>query len=847
MGEGGRAGLALRVTAQATAATGLSEAEAARRRAVHGPNVLETGRRRAAVVQLLARFKNPLVLLLVVASSISALTGDYGSSFIIVGVVALSVVLDFVQEHRAGRAAERLRRSASVHATVVREGTSRDVPAEEIVPGDVVTLAAGDLVPADADLIDARALFVNQALLTGEPYPAAKRAGGPGTAAGEVAPGDVAAATGRVFMGSSVISGAATAVVTETGARTAVGQIGLALGRRPPPTAFEVGTRNFGLMILRLAIALVLFVLLVNLLRERPWMESFLFAIALAVGLTPELLPMVVSVTLARGALRMAGKQVLVKRLAAIHELGSMDVLCTDKTGTLTEASIRLARHVDGHGRDSPRVLELAYLNSYFETGLRSPVDEAILRRPAVDVAGWRKLDEVPFDFERRRVSVLVAHGDDRVLIVKGAAEVVIALSTHVEVDGPGQVRAIDAVTRRALTARFEALAGEGYRVLAVAWKSEPPARQHVVIDDETELVLAGFAAFEDPPKPSAAAALHGLADLGVRVVVVTGDSELVAAHVCRELGVGGGGGVLTGADLQALDDRALAVRVETATLCCRLNPAQKNRVILALKRRGHVVGYLGDGINDAPALHAADVGVSVDGAADVAREAADLILLEHDLAVVAGGIVEGRRTLGNIVKYILMGTSSNFGNMFSMAGASVFLPFLPILPMQILVNNFLYDLSEIPIPTDEVDPAFVARPRRWDLGFIRSFMAVIGPISSLFDALIFVLLLHVFVRDEQLFHTGWFVESLATQVLVIFVIRTQGNPLRSRPSRPLLWTSLAVVAVALALPFTPVGGALGFVPLPPLFFAILVPLVAAYLVAVEVVKRWFYRRHAPP
>jgi Mg2+-importing ATPase len=824
-------------TSLSSSATGLSQAQASERMATYGPNVLATGQKRALVLQLLGRFRNPLVLLLLAASTLSAATGDLESSTIIIAVVALSVVLDFVQEHRAGRAAEKLRRTASVRASVVRDGAVREVPAEEIVPGDVILLAAGDLVAADGTLLEARDLFVNQALLTGEAYPVEKR---PGQAA---EPADATAATGTVFMGTSVISGCGRVVVTRTGAQTAVGQIGVALTRRAPPTAFEIGTRNFGLLVLRLAMLMVLFVILVNILRERPWLESFLFAIALAVGLTPELLPMVVSVTLARGALRMSTQKVLVKRLAAIHDLGSMDVLCTDKTGTLTEARIRLEQHLDPTGRDSPRVLELAYLNSYFESGLRSPLDEAILRHDEVDVRGWEKIDEVPFDFERRRVSVLVGHGDARLLVVKGAFEDLLALSTRYEAGGPADIRPLDAGARRALVERFESLGREGYRVLGVAWKTEAPECRHVVIGDETELVFAGFAAFEDPPKASAGAAMRGLEQAGVSVVIVTGDNEIVTEHVCKKVGLAVRG-LLTGAELQGLDDQALEARIETANLFCRLNPAQKNRVILALKKRGHVVGYLGDGINDAPSLHSADVGVSVDSAVDVAREAADLILLEHDLAVLREGILEGRRTLGNIVKYIMMATSSNFGNMFSMAGASVFLPFLPMLPVQILVNNFLYDLSEVPIPTDQVDDAFVARPHRWDMAFIRKFMTVIGPVSSLFDFATFFLLLYLFAGNERLFHTGWFVESLATQVLVIFVIRTQGNPLRMRPSRPLVITSLAVVVTALVLPFTSIGSKLGFDRLPLAFFAVLVPLVLVYLVTVEAVKRWFYRRY---
>lgn len=824
--------------ADANAAQGLSTVEAATRLASDGPNVLDSGGRHALITQLLARLQNPLVILLLAASAMSAATADIVSAAIIILMVALSVTMDFVQEHRAGRAAENLRKAATVRASVVRDGKAHDIPAEEVVAGDVVLLSAGALVPADGTLLEARDLFVNQALLTGEAYPVEKRPG-PKSEIGEVA-----LATGSVFMGTSVVSGSGKAVITQTGSRTSIGEIGRALTQRPPPAAFEVGTKNFGLLILRLALLMVLFVIFVNLARGRPWMETFLFAIALAVGLTPELLPMVVSVALAKGATRMSKKKVLVKRLAAIHDLGSMDILCTDKTGTLTEARITLDQHLDPDGRPSERLLELAYLNSHFETGLRNPMDEAILRHDEVELQGWEKIDEVPFDFERRRVSVLVAKESTRLLVIKGAFEDILALSTQYEVNGPSDLRPLADVQRRALTERFEALGRDGYRVLGIAWKAEASDCQHIVIRDEAELVFAGFAIFEDPPKLDAGKAMRELSELGVKVVIVTGDNELVAQHVCKQVGVPVHG-VLTGTDLRTLDEHALIARVETTNLFCRLNPAQKNRVILAFKKRGHVVGYLGDGINDAPSLHSADVGISVDSAVDVAKDAADIILLDRDLSVLKEGVLEGRRTLGNIIKYILMGTSSNFGNMFSMAGASMFLPFLPMRPMQILVNNFLYDVSEVAIPSDTVDAAFLARPHRWDIGFIRKFMMVLGPVSSAFDCATFYLLLRFFGGNERLFHTGWFVESLATQVLVIFVIRTQGNPLRSRPSRPLVLTSLAVVLVALVLPFTPLGTMLGFEPLPLSFFAILVPVVLAYLLAVEVVKRWFYRRYS--
>ena len=815
---------------------GLSSGEAAARLAQYGPNILATHRKRTLLLEFLSRFRNPLVILLLAASGISALTGEVTSFLIISAIVLMSVTLDFVQEHRAGQAAERLKQSVAVRVSVLRDGRPQEIPVSELVPGDVVLLSAGDLVPADGRVLEAKDFFVNQALLTGEPYPVEKH---PSEDTGQATAADSTPTT--VFMGTSVISGTARVLACRTGTSTTLGEIAETLSTKAPATAFERGTHDFGLLILRLTLLLVLFVLLINGYFHRAWLESFLFAVALAVGLTPELLPMVVSVTLARGALRMAEKKVIVKRLAAIHDLGSMDVLCTDKTGTLTEARIRLEQHLDAMGRDSLRVLELAYLNSYFETGLKSPLDDAILQHEEVDVRGWQKIDEVPFDFERRRVSVLVDDGTARLLVVKGALEDILRLSTHYEGDGPEDLRPLAAEAAQRIQTQFEALGREGFRVLGIAWRQVDRDHPHAIVDDETELVFAGFAAFLDPPKVSAAPVLKALAESGIRVKVVTGDNELVTRHVCVQLGLPVMG-VLTGAEIAQMDDHALQARVETATLFCRVTPAQKNRIILALKQRGHVVGYLGDGINDAPSLHSADVGLSVDSAVDVAKEAAALILLEHDLGVLHAGVLEGRRTFGNIMKYIMMGTSSNFGNMFSMAGASLVLPFLPMLPLQILLNNFLYDLSEIPIPLDSVDAEYLNRPRHWDIGFIRNFMVVVGPVSSLFDFLTFFVMRHILHANEALFHTGWFIESLATQVLVIFIIRTRRNPLRSRPSPWLMVTSLAVVAVAIVLPVTPVGVHLGFVPPPPAFFLILAGMVAVYLLAVEGVKQWFYQ-----
>ena len=821
---------------------GLNSAEASERLQQFGANRLAPATQRSVVLQFLAHFKNPLVLVLLVAAGISALTGDLTGALIIGAIVLMSVTLDFVQAYRAGRAAEQLALKVAVTASVLRDGQTCELPVTQLVPGDLVLLSAGCLVPADARLIEANDFFVNQAQLTGEPFPVEKRVA---TAlANGAAPLDDDWSLERsdsVFMGGSVVSGSARVLIGRTGSSTALGQIAVSLAADAPPTAFEIGTRRFGMLIMRLTLLLVLFTLLVNVAFHRSLLESFLFAVALAVGLTPELLPMVVSVTLTRGALRMAALKVIVKWPSAIQDMGAMDVLCTDKTGTLTEAKIRLERHVDACGQSRPQVLTLAYLNSYFESGLKSPLDDAILAHEEIDVSAWRKIDEVPFDFERRRVSVLVQSAQGRRLVVKGAPEDVLRLCTQYQ-DSSGASVALDASARERIDALFDSLGQEGFRALGIAWRDVALDHPHAVVSDESELVFAGFAAFLDPPKASAARALSAMAASGVAVKIVTGDNERVTRHVCTELGVPIDG-VLTGTEVATMNDDALRARVESVNLFCRVNPSQKNRIILALKARGHVVGYLGDGINDAPSLHTADVGISVDGAVDVAKQAAAMILLEKDLMVLHKGILEGRRTFGNVMKYIMMATSSNFGNMFSMAAATLFLPFLPMLPLQILLNNLLYDVSEITLPLDNVDDEDLVRPKRWDMAFIRNFMLTIGPISSLFDFLTFYLLLRLFNAHEALFRTGWFVESIATQVLVIFVIRTRRNPLRSHPHRWLVATSLAVVLIAMLLPFTPLAPYLGFAPLPPVFFGLLAALLLLYLLMVEGAKQWFYRR----
>ena len=812
--------------------TGLTSIEAARGLAEHGPNEPAPTRRFSAVLEFGRLFANPLVLILLVASVVSAWLGEDVDAGIIVTIILLSVTVNFWQSYRSQRAADRLRGSVAPTATALRDGSWREVPRREIVPEDVVRLSAGDLVPADARLLDSRDLSVQQSMLTGESLPADKVA-----SAGETPRTTGPDAPDLIFLGTSVVSGTATAIVTATGPRTLFGDIATRLGSRVPETEFESGLKRFSLLILRTTTALVLFILLMGIVVKHDPLESLLFAVALGVGLTPEFLPMIATVTLTQGALRMARDNVIVKHLPAIQNLGSIDILCSDKTGTLTTGVMHLDGSLDSTGAASPRPLALASLNSRFQTGIHSPLDAAILQAAPSDADGCEKVDEIPFDFERRRLSVVVTlrhNPRQRLLITKGAPESLLAICDAVEIGE--QIGSLDASTAEASAAVYRQLGAEGRRVLAVAYRWLE-ARDAYSLADESHLVLAGFLGFADPVLDDVADALEELRRDGVSVKILTGDNPVVARHVCRSIGLGEDE-VVTGEGIEGLDDGALGHVAEQGAIFARVSPAQKNRIILALKHRGHVVGFMGDGINDAPSLHAADVGISVMGAADVAREAADVILGERSLRVLHRGILAGRRASGNMMKYLLMGSSSNFGNVFSMAAASVFLPFLPMLPTQILLNNFLYDVAQITIPTDNVDESYLRSPQHWSMNVIRDFMLFIGPISSLFDFLTFYVLLRCFHAGEAMFHSGWFVESLATQTLVLFVIRTMGNPFRSRPSRALTITTLAVAGIGVLLPWTPLAAALGFTPLPAAYVVFLLAALGAYLWLVELAKR---------
>jgi P-type Mg2+ transporter len=818
---------------------GLTSEEARKRLDKYGPNDTTGAKRSSGAVQFLHLFLNPLVAILLLAALVSAILGDRINASIIFAIVLLSNILNFVQTYQSQNAVEKLRAKVSPTATVLRDGTWVELPRRELVPGDLIRLAAGDLVPADARLVQSADLHVQQAALTGESLPVDKDADDLDSPTESFAE-----AHNCVFLGTSVVSGTGTALITATGRATAFGDIAVRLASRAPETEFERGIKGFSRLIAETVFFLVLFIVLVGVLGHHQPFETLLFAISLAVGLTPEFLPMITTVTLGRGALRMAKQKVIVKHLESIQNFGSIDTLCSDKTGTLTSGETKLEGHLDLSGEESERVLLFGYLNSTYETGIKSPLDEAVLGSGSVDVSGYSKVGEVPFDFERRCLSVVVRHEGEILLIIKGAPESVLKCCSAYESNG--ERRPLDSVSdeaRARYVKMYRDLSAQGYRVLAVAYRSLPQQEVYRKTD-EKDLVLLGFLTFADPPKADVAQVLQALKNDGVQVKIVTGDNELVTHHVCEQVGLESSRIVL-GSELEQMTDPALAQVVEEVNVFARVSPAQKNRIILALKSRRHVVGYIGDGINDAPSLHAADVGISVSTGVDVAKDAASIILLEQSLQVLHNGILEGRKAFGNVIKYLLMGTSSNFGNMFSMAGAYVFLPFLPMLPTQILLNNFLYDLSQVTIPTDNVDASYIKKPQHWDIGLFRRFMIFIGPISSIFDFLTFFLLLRVFQADDVLFHTGWFVESLATQTLVLFIIRTAGNPLRSRPSRPLAITTLVIVAIGILLPYTPLAGLLGFKPLPPLYFLFLAGMVVSYLLLVELVKRRLMRRYA--
>lgn len=820
-----------------TSLNGLSSEDVEERLKLFGYNELVKKKKRLAIISFLSHFKSPLVIILLIAGLISGILGETTNAAIIFFIVVFSIILDFYQESKAERAAEMLKQRVATTATVLRDGVKREVRLNEIVPGDIIYLSAGDIVPADARVITAKDLFVNQSVLTGESFPVEK-------IAQPLKSFDPSITEWRnyLFMGTSVVSGTAMAVIVKTGSLTEYGKIAKRLVEREVETEFQRSIRNFGYMIMQVTFILVLFVFFINALFMRGILDSLIFSVALAVGLTPELLPMIISINLSKGAISMANKGVIVKRLAAIQNFGNMDVLCCDKTGTLTENRIKLILHVDINGDENEKVLLYSYLNSYFQTGLKSPLDEAILNFKDINVKNYQKIDEIPFDFVRKRLSVVVGNQNQYFIITKGAPEEVVNICTYYEV---GDIIAdITDEIRRKIEQKYIELSSEGYRVLAVAYKRLKEIKPIYTVNDEKEMIFLGFIAFIDPPKETAREALQLLKKANIELKILTGDNELVTRKVCEHLGFDIKG-IVTGSQIAQMHDDALARIVEEANVFCRVTPSQKDRIINALKKNGHVVGFLGDGINDAPSLKNADVGISVNNAVDIAKESADIILLQNDLKVLHDGVLEGRKTFGNTMKYIMMGVSSNFGNMFSVAGASLFLPFLPMLPTQILLNNLLYDFSQSTIPTDEVDQEYIEKPKRLDIRFIRRFMIFLGPVSSLFDFLTFFIMLFIFNAYESLFQTAWFIESLTSQTLVIFVIRTRKSPFwKSKPSKLLLLSSIAIVIFALVLPYTPLGEIFEFVRPPATFYIALAIILITYIILAEIIKNWFYKKY---
>jgi Mg2+-importing ATPase len=828
-----------------TSVAGLTEAEAEERLRTNGPNEIAQERKEGWLIRLLRIIRNPLVILLATLSALSYFTGDVRAGSVMAMMVALSVGLRFIQEARANAAAEKLKAMIHVTATVVRAGAAREIPLRDLVPGDIVKLAAGDMIPGDVRLLSLKDLFVSQGSLTGESLPVEKTC--PPEADSATSPTEL---RNTCFMGTSVESGTAIAVIVTTGVRTYLGSMARSITGDRPQTSFDEGINRFTWLMMQFMAVMVPLVFLINGFTKHDWKGAFFFALAVAVGLTPEMLPMIVSVCLSKGALAMSRKRVIVKRLNSIQNFGGMDVLCTDKTGTLTEDRVVLMRHCNVAGRESDDVLLDGYLISFFQTGLKNLLDRAILDSAEFHgkalVEKYTKLDELPFDFTRRMMSVLVRDPEGKaILLTKGAPEEVFLRCSQFELDGV--LTPMDPGRMVGLKEEYDGLSNDGFRVLAVATR-DLPDKPTCSREDERDLTLRGYVAFLDPPKSTAAHALAALHKHGIAVKILTGDNHLISRKVCRDVGLSADP-MLLGSDVEKMSDAELAEAAEKAILFARLSPAHKERVIRMLRAKGHVVGFMGDGINDAPALRAADVGISVDTATDIAKESADLILLEKDLMVLEEGVTEGRKVFANIVKYIRMGASSNFGNMFSVLGASAFLPFLPMAPIQVLTNNLLYDFSQVPIPADAVDEEQVARPRPWNIAEIRRFILFIGPISSIFDYTTFFVMLWVFKcwdpSHASLFQTGWFVESLMTQTLVIHVIRTNKVPfLQSRASLSLTLTTFAIMAVGIWLPYSPLSSALGLTHLPHLYWPILMLTLLCYLGLTQVIKVWLLRKH---
>ncbi len=812
---------------------GLSGDEVRQRLTLYGANLLRPKGRTDSLTLLLSQYKSPIILILIFACGLSFVLRDHTDAIIIFTILLVSGLLGFWQERGATNAVAKLLAIVQIKCMVRRQGESREVPVEEIVPGDVVLLNAGDVIPGDCLILESKDLFVDEATLTGETFPVEKTAG--------LLPPEtpLSKRTNALFMGTHVVSGTAAALVVLTGSQTEFGQVSAQLKLKAPETEFERGVRRFGYFLMEVTLLLVLAIFAINVYLARPVLESFLFSLALAVGLTPQLLPAIISINLAMGAKRMAREKVIVKRLASIENFGSMNVLCADKTGTLTAGVVELKAALDIAGNQSAKALSYAYLNSFYETGFANPIDQAIRRYCCPDVSAYRKVDEVPYDFIRKRLSILVAKDDSPLMITKGALANVLAVCTTAET---GQGEIVDLATvQEEIRKNFAGFSEQGLRTLGVAYR-QPESVSSITKDSETGMTFLGFLVVYDPPKPGIGETIKQMRRLGVSLKVITGDNSLVAANVARQIGFAHPK-LLSGPELRQLSNEALRKRVNETQIFAEVEPNQKERIIHALRQAGHVVGFMGDGINDASALHAADVSISVDSAVDVAKEAADIVLLEKDLGVLVQGVQEGRTTFANTLKYVFMATSANFGNMFSMAGASLFLSFLPLLPKQILLTNLLTDFPEMTIATDSVDLEQVEKPRRWDINFIRKFMLTFGIISSVFDYLTFGALLLILHATTEQFRTGWFQESVISAAVIVLVIRTRKPFFRSRPGRYLLGATLLIVGLTIIFPLTPLAVFFNFQPLSLEFLLMIGFIMVLYITTAEVAKRIFYRR----
>ncbi len=830
---------------QTTLNIGLSEAEAKRRLIKFGKNEAVVEKKVFWPKLLFNNLRDPLSILLVVLAFISFLTKDYKATLMIGIMVTLSVFLRFFQEIKADKAAKELKAMVHTTAKVVRLGKIADLPLASLVPGDIVHLSAGDMVPADVILLSSKNLFVNQATLTGESLPVEKN---PNIHTQEDC--NPLELKSVCFLGTNIEVGSAVALVVSTGKNTYLGAIAKELTDIEPPTNFDIGVKKFTWLIMTFILIMVPSVFLINGLTKGNWLEAMIFALAVAVGLAPEMLPMIVAVNLSKGALNMSRKKVIVKHLNSVQNFGSMDVLCTDKTGTITEGKVVLEKYLNVNGEADETVLNYAFINSFFQTGLNNLMDASILKHTEVlkNIGlgkNYTKIDEIPFDFNRRRMSVVVENNlHEHVLVCKGALEEIMADTTHIQIDG--KISPILSAKSKIKKDIEDKLNCEGFRVVAIAYKKEPANKIKYTTEDENGLILLGFLAFLDPAKATAKATIANLEANGIKVMVLTGDNELVTKKICSDVGLETDN-IILGSDIKNLDLEQLKIAIKDKQIFAKLTPLDKERIVQALRAMGHVVGFMGDGINDAPALRAADIGISVDSAADIAKESSDIILLEKSLAVLQDGVLEGRKIFGNIVKYIEMSASSNFGNMFSVVGASIFLPFLPMLPIQILTNNLLYDLSQTAIPTDKIDPEFLIKPRRWEIKMIKKFILFIGPISSIFDFATYGVMWFVFkgYLNPSLFQTGWFVESLVSQTLIIYIIRTNKIPfIQSWPSKTLLIATLSIVAIGCYLPFSPLAGALKFSPLPLLYWGILSIMIVIYFILTQTIKTWFNRRY---